>query len=168
MTNVPPSDEPCFLDGGALAFRTMHGRLEMQRAGEETWAEIALARLFPVTDPDAWFAVLNKDDKELGILKDLKGLVPDSLASVRHELHRRYMIPEIRRVVTCRTKFDLVEWDVETNRGRVTFRIKQHQDRTQASAGNRLAITDIEGNRYDVPDVSTLDAESQRVLGEWF
>ena len=165
---VPRSDELSMLDGGTLEFRTVHGRLELRKKGEEAWIEVTLGRLFPLSEPGGWFAVLDKEDKELGVLEDMTSLSRDSAASLRFELRRQYMVPEIRRVVTCRTRLDLVEWDVETDRGRVTFLVKQHQEQPYSPMPNRIVITDIEGNTYDVPDISKLDPESQKALGEWF
>jgi hypothetical protein len=74
------------------------------------------------------------------------------------------MVPEIRRIVTVRERFDLVEWIVDTDRGQVTFLTRNLREQVKRPYPTRLVLTDVEGNRYDVADIEALDPESRRIL----
>lgn len=164
LLTAPPEEAIRELTPSAVLFRQEHTRLQLRLEGEEEWRDVTLARLFPLSDPDGWIAVVDKDDKEIGILETLHGLPPESLACVRAELHRRYMVPEIRRILACKDRFDLLEWEVETDRGPAAILMRHPQESIKQLIPGRYSLTDVEGNRYDIPNLSTLDAESRRLL----
>ncbi len=147
---------------GDLEFAYSEHRLRLRMCGEETWQEVSLARLFPLSSPEGWIAVVGADDKEIGMLRDLHGLTVGSMAAIREELSRRYLIPRIQQIRVCRDRFDLLEWEVETDRGPITFLMRHAHENIQHRLPNRLVFIDVEGNRYDVDDLSELDEESQR------
>ncbi len=163
---LAPPGELVNLDPAVLHFCQLKSRIEMLKDGETEWREVRLFRLFPLTQSEKFIAITNKDKKEYGVLPDLNGLDSESLACVRTELRRRYLVPEIQRILACRDRYDLAEWTVETDRGRVTFMTRHIRDNVQQPLPRRLALTDVEGNRYDIPDTEALDAESKRLLDE--
>jgi len=165
-SDIPPADELHFLEPSEVHFRCEINRLQMKKEGDEEWREVTLARLFPLSDPYKWLAVLNKEDKEIGVLHDLHGLSSDEFACVEEELRRRYLIPEIKSILSRRDRFDMVEWTVETDRGRATFLTRQLHENVQRPIAGRIVIADVENNRYDIPDVDALDPESRRLLEE--
>ena len=168
-SSLPAPDEASrdykTLDPAALRFRHEDGRLQM-RQGEEEWQEIRLALLFPLSEPEKWVSVLDKEGRELGILLELHALSKTDQTCVREELHRRYLVPKIRRVCACRDRFDLGEWEVETDRGQATFLTRNLREQAKQPLPRHLSLTDVEGNRYDIPDVTALDSQSQRLLEE--
>ena len=115
---------------------------------------------------ERWISVVTHDGREAGILLDVRDLTPDSRACAREYLRRRYMVPEILRIVACRDRFDLVEWTVEIDRGCITFLARQLREHVKRPLPSRLVLVDVEGNRYDVPDLEALDSESRRPLEE--
>lgn len=161
---VDPEPEMTFLSPASLEFAYGENRLRLRLSGAEEWREVTLARLFPLSAPEAWIAVVDAEDKEVGILRDLHGVSPTAAAAIREELERRYLIPLIHRIRTCRDRFDLLEWDVETDRGPTTFLMRHAHENIQSRPPHRLVFTDVEGNRYDIDDVTALDVESQRWL----
>ena len=130
------------------------------------WRDVSLVRLFPLTEPERWVAVITHAGKEVGILLDVAELPPDARTAAREDLRRRYMVPAIERIVACRDRFDLVEWTVETDRGRVTFLTRNLREQVKRPYPSRLVLIDVEGNRYDVPDIEALDPESRHILDE--
>ncbi len=171
--DVPPGDELYLLDPGAQWFRSERGRLHWQYGA--AWLEVSLARLFPLSEPEEWIAVLNTEGKELGVLATLHGLPHESLSAVREELAHRYLIPRITRILSGRERFGILEWEVETDRGPATFQMRNSAEHihhghggggenVQQSSANRLSLTDVEGNRYDIPDIEALDAASRKHL----
>lgn len=163
--DVPPSDAFVELDPGALRFRH-EGCVLQCRQGEGDWRPVRVARMFPLTDPDTWISVLNKEGKELGILMDARQLERESLAALRGELGRCYLVPQIQRIVSCRDQMEFVEWTVETDRGRATFVTRRLREIARQPLGARLVLKDVEDNRYDIPDLHALDTTSRRWIEE--
>ncbi|HEX2948968.1 MAG TPA: DUF1854 domain-containing protein [Armatimonadota bacterium] len=149
------------LDPTSLEFQREHGTLRMRRAGAEEWTEVKVSRLYPLSEQERWISVADSDDKEIGIVRDLHGLSRVSLACVREELRQRYMIPEIRKIFSCKDRFDLLEWEVETDRGQVRILMRHPQESIKQPISGHIALTDVEGNRYDIPDLGMLDKESR-------
>ena len=168
-TSSPPASSEAaadlhVLEPSSLAFRGEANRLQMRQAGEEEWQEVTLVRLFALSEPERWISVLDKDDKEIGILLDLHELSRGDLALVREELDRRYLVPEIGTILSCRQRFDMVQWTADTDRGRVSFLTRNLREQVQRPLGRHLILTDVEGNRYDIPDFEALDPASRRLL----
>ena len=156
------SSELVFLDPKAARFRHEGSRLKLRQDGQEDgWQTVSVVRLFPLSDPEGWIGVLDEKGKEIGVLLNLRGMARRDLARLREELRRRYLVPEIRRVISCRDRFDMVEWTVETDRGRATFLTRSLREQVKQPWARRLAITDVEGNRYDIPGLDALDRQSR-------
>jgi hypothetical protein len=168
--SLPPPSEPSrelvLLDPATTEFRREGHALQMRQSGEEEWREVSLVRLFPLSEPDRWVSVLDKDGNEVGIVASVRDLPSPHLQCVQEELRRRYLVPEIERILACRDRYDLVEWTVRTDRGRITFLTRNLREQVQEPLPRRLTLIDVEGNRYDVPDVERLDAQSRRWLEE--
>lgn len=158
------SEDLILLDPSTIECRTEADRLQIRLTPDADWQEVTLARLFPLSEPERWISVMDKEDKEIGVFKTLKGMPNASLACVRAELHRRYMVPEITRVVACRNRFHLVEWTVETNRGQMTFLTQNPHEQFKPALLPRVMLTDVEGNRFDIPDLGTLDDASRTMI----
>ena len=171
LPSLPPASEAnadlVFLEPQALHFRREGTRVQMRKEGEEgeeEWGEVTLVRLFPLTDPNTWLSFLDKEGREVGVLLDLAGLSAEDHALVQDELRRRYLVPEVSRILSRRPRFDLMEWAVETDRGPTTFLTRNLREQQQPPGSDRIIITDIEGNRYDIPNLEALDPVSRRRL----
>ena len=158
------STELRFLDPSAVRFRRERDTMQMRQEGEEDWREVSLVRLFPLSEPDRWISAVDEEGKEIGILPNARELQPDDLDCVQEELRRRYLVPEILRILACQDRFDLVTWTVDTDRGETTFLTRNLREEVQEPLPRRLTLTDVEGNRYDVADVEALDPQSRRWL----
>ena len=166
MTEQPAVTDPQpdveYLSPAQLEFAYTGQRLRLRISGEEAWRNVSLARLFPLSEPEAWIAVVDSEDKEVGILRDLHGLPDACVDAIREELQRRYLIPRIQRIHICRDRFDLLEWEVDTDHGPITFLLRHPHENIQPRPPNRLVFTDVEGTRYDVDDITALDEVSRR------
>ena len=122
---------------------------------------VKVVPLFPLSERDGWVSVIDGEGKEIGILERLSELEPEDGELVREELRRRYLVPKILRVLSCRERFGLVEWEVETDRGHRMFRTRNLRETMQQVGNYRLMFSDIDGNRYDIPDLRALDPQSR-------
>ena len=122
-------------------------------------------RLFPITNTEMFITLLDKDEREVGFVRDLTELDPDSRRVLEECFAEFYMIPKITQINQCEEKFGSLKWFVETSHGTVSFRIRnRHSDIKQLYGTNRVIIRDSNDNRYEIPDITQLDARSQRLL----
>jgi hypothetical protein len=70
----------------------------------------------------------------------------------------------IQRILRVKERFGTVDWEVETDRGFRTFSMRSIRENVHQPSPGRYLLSDVEGNRYDVPDLSALDAASQASL----
>jgi len=155
-----------FLDPATLRWRRRGSRLEIARDGSEEWQEVTCARLFPHTLPEQWISVSGGFGREVGILQNLEDLAEADRQLVREELSRYYVVPRIERIVGRRRRFDMVQWTADTTSGRITFITRHLRDQVQRPFPEHLIIIDVEGNRFDIPDLGALDAASRAMLEE--
>ena len=157
-------EELRFLPPASLELRREASRLQGRLPGEEDWRQVTLVRLFPYSQPREWISVLDKEGKELGVLENLEGMSRENRELILGELDRRYLTPRIQRLLSCKRRFDVFQWTAETSRGRVTFMTRGLRDQVQQPLPRHLILTDVEGNRYEIPDVAALDPVSRRLI----
>ena len=122
-------------------------------------------RLFPITNQTMFITLLDSHEKELGFVRDLEEIDDDSRRALEECFAEYYMIPKIQKVLKCVDKFGTLKWTVETDRGVITFDIRnRHSDIKQMGHSNRVIIRDANDNRYEIPDYTALDAHSKHLL----
>ena len=122
-------------------------------------------RLFPFTNPSMYITLLDSEERELGFVRDLKELDEPSVEALMECFREYYMIPCITRILLCEEKFGSIKWEVETDRGPVSVRIRsRHSDIKKLYGTNRIIVRDTNDNRYEIPDYTALDAHSLRML----
>ena len=151
-----------FIASQQVSMRFASGKLEMKQ--EETWQEVSLVRLFPFGEPRGWLSVLDNEKKEIGVLRHLDELSSESLAAAEEYLAHQYLIPKIQSIESCSFQGEESTWTVETNRGNVTFKSGSLKDNLEQLPPNRLLLKDKDGNRYEIPDVTELNASSRKFL----
>ena len=122
-------------------------------------------RLFPITNPAMYITLLNKDEREVGFVRDLAELDEELVAALEACFAEYYMIPKITRILCCEEKFGSIKWEVETDRGQIKFRVRsRHSDIKKLYGTNRIIVKDSNDNRYEIEDYTALDAQSVRML----
>ena len=74
-----------------------------------------------------------------------------------------YLIPRIVKIYNTTEKFGLITLDTETDRGPARIEIRNLLYGFK-QVGNRLLLRDGNDNRYEVPDLTKLDAKSRHLL----
>lgn len=121
--------------------------------------------LFPFTNHTMFISLLNADEREVGFVRSLTEIDEDSRKALEACFREYYMIPKISRVINCEDKFGTLKWTVDTDRGVITFQIKnRHSDIKNLRGTARIIIRDSNDNRYEIPDYTVLDAHSNRML----
>jgi len=121
--------------------------------------------LFPFTNHTMYITLLSKEEKEVGFVRCLTELDEGSRAALEACFAEYYMIPKITKLLRCEDRFGTLKWEVETDRGVISFRIRnRHSDIKHLYGTTRVIVRDSNDNRYEIPDPAALDAHSARLL----
>lgn len=153
-----------FLDASGLAFVWANGYLRMEIKNGSSYDKVKVLRSFPLSEPAHYLSVCSAEEKEIGLIRSLSELDKSSRMLVEKELERRYFVPRIERVISTRMQFGFVHWEVETDRGRCRFSTRHLRDNVVRPSPGRYILSDVDNNRFDIPDIAELDPRSQSLL----
>ncbi len=134
---------------------------------EEPLKKVKVARCFPWSLRDEYVSIRDEDGKEIALLRSLDEADPASRRLIDQELREKVFVPKIRRIIRYRAEFDVVYITAETDRGEVTFQIRSRDD-VRVLSPNRAVFSDVDGNVYEVEDLTALDRASQRHIEQYF
>ncbi len=156
---------PRYFDAADLTFtRAEVGTARLEIQDEACYLRIVVRRLMPLSNPDGYISLAADEDTEIGILVNPSELAPVSLKILQEELDKRYFTPTIQKIYRVKEQFGIHEWEVETERGRITFSVRGLNQNIKQVPPARLFVTDVRGNRYDIPDYRELDAQSYQQI----
>lgn len=156
-----------FLDPEAVEFyKDDFGKLILKLLPEQEYQDVKVLKAFPLTDQPRYLSVRDKDNQEIGLIKNLNELKEASRKIVAQELEKGYFIPVITRIDNIRTEFGVAIWDVETDKGRRTIEIRG-EDSYRFLPRGTVFITDVHENQFQIPDISELDSRSQSWLSKY-
>lgn len=149
--------------GSVELTRDEEGRVMLRREGSEEPVPVQIRRAFPWSAESEYVSIRGEDKKEI-LLIDRLDRHGDSIRKiVREELERHYFIPRIRKVFRIVEEFEIGIWEVETDRGRTTFRVRTRES-VRLLGTKRAMIEDADGNFYEIPDLDELDPKSQEAI----
>ncbi len=128
-----------------------------------TLHNVNMSLMFPLTMKRRFLRLYDQDKKEIGIISDIDQLDAASIKTVEHELNRVYFLPQITKINHIEERFGTRTWDVETEKGQHTFDVRGRENVRYVSQGH-LVVKDVDGNRYEVVNVQTLDYQSKQML----
>lgn len=128
---------------------------------------IFLSRAFPFEKPFEYISVFDKDKHEVGFIRSLTEDFDEAVcARLMRELEESYYCPVIRRILSVKTQRGISYWQVECDFGEASFALNDvYVDMRKLEGANgelRLLLTDIHGNRYEIPNANALDRQSYR------
>ena len=148
----------------AKIIRTGDTSVELRIFAGEVYYNLEPRRLFPLSGLTKYITLLDRENKEKAIIRDISTLDKDSRAALEGCLDEYYMIPRIKRFIKMREKFLIWMWTVETDRGICTFEIRNHLTAVKPLYDGRILIKDANDNRYEIPDVRKLDKKSRKMI----
>jgi hypothetical protein len=131
--------------------------------GDRSCLRVVPFYAFPHSVRDRYISLRDMDGYELGIIRSLEDLDKDIRKLLEEELRKRYVTPVILEIKSISDGFDIVEWEVETDRGPKTFVTLSLYESLKENADG-LIVTDMENNRYEIHDSSELDPASAAIL----
>ena len=126
-----------------------------------------LARYFPWSLPDAYISVRNVDGKEIVMLKTLDELDDDSRSIVEKELADKIFNPKIRQVLQLKREFGISSLSAITDRGEIFFQFHGRDD-VRLLSPTRALFRDVDGNTFELPDITEMDPASRKMLRRYF
>ena len=160
-TDDGEGSEPQYLDPAEVQLtRSPAGSLRLVLGYRVGYARVTARRIRPLSDPDHYIALWAGDTEEIGMIRDPAALAPESAALVAEELERRYFTPVITQILNLQERFGIQRWHVDSTHGKLSFYVRGLHQNIRRMPPDRLLITDVRDNRYDIPDVAALDRRS--------
>jgi len=119
----------------------------------------------PLARPNHWLALLNGKGEEIVTIEDTAALPRHSWEAAQEELRRRYLTATVTRVISANFVFGSTYWHVESSRGEREFVTQSLQENALWLSPTHLMLLDVDGNRFEIPNVSALDEPSQTLIG---
>jgi len=138
-----------------------HDQIFLKYTDAEDEVPVRLAWARPISGRGREISLLDEKKKEILMIESLAELDPDSRAIAETELEKRYLVPQITRVISTAPHFGSRYFHVETNLGPRRFVLKDPNKNATWVTEDHLVIRDTLGNRYEINPFSTLDARSQ-------
>lgn len=131
------------------------------KMAEEFYPRVQIYLTFPFTDPDSYISIREPDEKarEIGVVKNLnKDVTKETREMLKEQLRLRYFTPVINKIIHIKNEYGFAYFNVLTNHGACRFTIHMGGDSVINLSDTRLLITDLDGNRFEIPDITRLTA----------
>ena len=125
---------------------------------------VLLKRAFPFDMPFEFIAVLDGNEREIGMIASLSLFDSDTEALLREELDRIYYTPKIRRIASMKERYGFSYWQVDTDEGEVSFTVQDTFRNLLRIGEDRVAIFDVDGNRFEIESIASLDRKSYKKI----
>jgi len=141
------------------AFRVLHAEVD-----GKVHDDVRPRRLFPLSGKADYVSFMTDRDHEVLLLAHPERLDKDSRKALDHALERLYYCAISTRVDHISEAMGVSCLQVLTDRGYARFEVVDRQQHIRILPGGRFIITDADGNRFEIPVFSQLDARSQALI----
>jgi hypothetical protein len=155
-----------YIDSADVRFYIPEGstRLRAEIRERQTVLSAKVKRIFPLSNPKVYFAIIDGGDKEVGILRDIDKLDRESKEVLDRELDRRYFTPQVQQIKALKQDGGMWLFSVVTQRGTTDFYVRNWRDNSQEIQPGRWQIQSVDGQRYEIPHIDSLNSKSQKLL----
>ena len=155
-----------FLTKENAVFSRTDGGFVALKFGEKEYSRIGVYLTFPLTEPEEYISIREADEKakEIGIIEKLSELDKDQQEMIREQIKLRYFMPTIVKVLDIKDEYGYAYWNVMTSFGACRFTTRMSGDAVIFLGESRLMVTDIDGNRYEIPDFYKLSVGERKKL----
>lgn len=149
----------------AVFSRTDGGFVRLEYDGK-TYARVAVHRCFPYSDPDRYISIREpeNDGREIGLIEDLKAMPRETQEMLTEQMNLRYFAPKILKLHDVKSEYGYSYWDVTTDRGRCRFTAGMGGGSVYSIGKDRYIVRDLDGNRFEIPDLYALSAHEIKKL----
>ncbi|MCX4306966.1 MAG: DUF1854 domain-containing protein [Acetatifactor sp.] len=155
-----------FLNSENAVFTRTEGGFLALKTGEKEYERVGVYLTFPLTNPDEFISIREADEKakEIGIIQSINDLGKDEQEMIREQVRLRYFMPVIRKVMDVKDEYGYAYWHVVTDYGACRFTTHMGGDAVVNLGEARYQVTDIDGNRYEIPDFYALTVLERKKL----
>lgn len=155
-----------FLTKENATFTRTNGGFVALKFGEKEYSRVGVYLTFPLTEPEEFISIREADEKakEIGIIEKLSQLDRDQQEMIREQVKLRYFMPTILKVLDIKDEYGYAYWNVATSFGACRFTTRMSGDAVITLGESRLLVTDIDGNRYEIPDFYQLSVTERKKL----
>ena len=130
----------------------------------EKYDRVGLRRIMPQSMLFEYISVVDSEQKEICIIKDLKAFSDDQANLVKNELSVRYYAPQIMSINDIKDNMGFVYIDANLDEQKKNITVKDVSKNIKLVNEKMLVIFDVDGNRYIIDDIGKIDKKSLRLL----
>lgn len=160
---------PRWLEPGSALLRLgQYDSLEVELTEGELFRGVFAVRCFPASRPEEFISLRVWDrsgqEREVGIIRDVSQWPPHCQELLQAALARRYFLRRIDRIDEIRLEYGYLQFRVRTNQGPSQFTMRWTQSQVQDFGARGKVLTDVEENRFLVPDLNELPLAERELL----
>ena len=154
------------LNGENARFSRTEGGFISLKTGDKEYSRVGVYLTFPLTEPEEYISIREADEKakEIGLIEKLSQFPKDQQEMLREQIKLRYFMPVITKVLDIKDEYGYAYWNVMTTFGACRFTTQMSGDAVIHLSDSRLLVTDIDGNRYEIPDFYQLGIMERKKL----
>jgi len=156
-----------YINSSNAVFARTEGGFVSLKIEDEFYPRVQVYQAFPFTDPYCYISIREPDEKakEIGVIKDLrKDVDEDTRQMILEQIRLRYFTPIIKKINNIKDEYGFAYFDVVTDHGACRFTIHMGGNSVVHLTDTRLLITDLDGNRFEIPDVTKLSSAELKKL----
>lgn len=149
-----------FLNRYNSVFEETEGGFLNLKHEEQLFERVQLVRTFPFTDKNSYISIRENTERarEIGIIRSLEtDYDGETLALLEKHLNLRYFTPVITKIYSIKENNGHILFQVETKEGRQQFTVRNNSNSIIPFTETRIFITDVNNNRYEIPDTTKLN-----------
>ena len=154
-----------FLNKDNASFKPTPGGFVSLEFEGKIYSRVYFHRAFPFSAPDEYISVRESEgkNKEIGMIRNLNEL-GETQKLVKKQLELRYFTPKITSVYKVKEEYGYSYWNTVTDRGEIRFTVTMGGNSIIKLSDVRLIITDLDGNRFEIPDTERLSGRELKML----
>ena len=131
---------------------------------EAEYKRVFLQRIFPHDMFYKYISVLDEDNAEIGIISDISLFDEETVKILKRELDRKYYIVKLKKIISVKEKYGFSYWKAETEYGEISFTLHDTSRSITKVGEDKLFISDVDANRYEIESYNALDKKSRKSL----
>lgn len=162
MSNARP-----FLDPGLVQLSLNDtGGLCLTLSGKAYYPHVKASLAFPRSAPDGFVELFCKENgnRTIGMIRNLSALDTASRCALTTYIDHYYAVPMIKRIHAITHSEGVSHLDVETDRGRTKFAVRDPSMSVEENPENTFIFCSADGRRFLFRDSGQLDRRSKRLI----
>jgi hypothetical protein len=140
------------------------GMLRLTVGEDRSYPVVKLYQAAPLSMPGRYLSLQDSKGEEIALVPALEDLTAESRTVAEEELRRRYLTARVHAIRNIRTEFGVTYWHVDTDKGERDFVVQSLTESCVWLSERQVLIIDVDGNRFEIPDMPALDRASREWL----